>query len=285
MLPHLVLCGAPNELLLRLAEAGASISAANEQISLAEAIAWRGLDLETSRVLLQGEAAFPRSRLIAYTPLHIALVMNHAHLLELFWKRCERLPYSATVYTGEKVDVSLTAMAERFFVLVLFCLRLLKEPEISETLTDETLAALLELTTLDVELQESLRAPAGGGNNNNAPLLPPPPPPPPAPKSNLIVTGPLLKHVKTGRFRKYVQTRMCSLLLGETEGEFLWRDAPSHQVFTFVEIPITGAFVKGSMLTVTTLQGPLLYQITNNRADWTSAIAAFQDRFPIPHKN
>jgi hypothetical protein len=52
-------------------------------------------------------------------------------------------------------------------------------------------------------------------------------------------------------------------------------------VLEAVELPITGACVRGSMLTVATLQGPLLYQIDTHKEQWTAAVQHHANSFPI----
>ncbi len=224
--------------------------------------------------------------LILLLQLHVALYMNHAHLLSLLWPRCDRLPYPAQLYNGEKITVSLTAMAE------------------SENLTDETLSQLLDLTAADMEMQQynqqQLSNTGGnnnnyGGNDNNVPLAPPAPAiDVPSigddvdvaadPASNMIFSGPLMKKVNVSRFRKYVQTRMCALLRGEELGQYIWRESPPHSILSYVETVITGAYVKGLSLTVTTLTGDLNYHIVSNRAQWAALIAQHQNLFPIPRR-
>lgn len=198
---------------------------------MAQVVAWRGFSAELAAVLLgpAGPEQFGPSRVVGLAALHVAVLRNQAHLLPLLWPRSARLPYSGQLYTGARVEVSLTQMSE------------------GEDLTDATLAALLSLTADDAQLQQyhlqqqqqalapkqppsnsSNRSGSGGGNNNNndddielaasvehVPTIEDTAEAGGGAAGELLCTGVLVKNVKAGLFRKYTQQRLCSLLRGE----------------------------------------------------------------------
>ena len=112
---HAVLSNLGEQDVLWLLDAGAPAESPAQQLfSTLECAVWRGYSAALiSRLLPQKRSGLlPRNAAIGWNALHIALYQNHAHLLALLWEHFERAPYSAQIFTGVSIKVSVVNMME-----------------------------------------------------------------------------------------------------------------------------------------------------------------------------